>query len=289
MRSPLHIDESSVAFQVAGQQLLGVMARPGIGSFTGTGIVVVAGGAQSRVGANRRFVDLARALAVAGHAVLRFDQRGLGDSDGDPCGFESASDDITAAAQALREACPTLRKVVLLGLCDGASASVLALARLKPELRPSALVLINPWVHSPVLAAQARVQHHYRRRLADPQWWKRLVSGQVRPAAWFAGLAALWRSRRAAPALDFVERMNAHLQTFEGAVLVVLSGRDQTAQEFDQLLATHPRWTGLASRPNWHTVRHADADHTHTGEAAGHHLMNDVIEWLRVQPCETSA
>lgn len=281
MRPPAAVDEVTVAFSVAGQRLLGIIAQPAQPQASVTGIVLVVGGAQTRVGANRRFVGLARTLAAAGHAVMRFDQRGLGDSDGEHPGFESASADIVAATEALRSVCPQLGRLVFVGLCDGASAIALALPALPPGLAVSALVLVNPWVHSPALAAQARLKHHYRRRLLDPQWWKRLFSGRVHPSAWAAGMAALWRSRRAAPVIPFVERMALNLHAFHGRVLVVLSGQDQTAQEFAQLLATSRHWGLLAARPGWHTVQHTDADHTHSGRDAGEQLESEVLAWLQ--------
>ena len=44
-----------------------------------TAVLVVVGGPQVRAGSHRHFVQLARHLATHGHAVMRFDVRGMGD------------------------------------------------------------------------------------------------------------------------------------------------------------------------------------------------------------------
>ena len=46
------------------------------------------GGPQYRVGSHRQFTLMARAFAAAGYPVLRFDYRGIGDSEGESRGFE---------------------------------------------------------------------------------------------------------------------------------------------------------------------------------------------------------
>ena len=88
------------------------------------GVVVVVGGPQYRVGSHRQFVLLARALAYAGIPVLRFDYRGMGDSPGEPRQFGDVDDDIKAAINTLCENVTTLKKIVIWGLCDAASAAL---------------------------------------------------------------------------------------------------------------------------------------------------------------------
>ncbi|HEV2678773.1 MAG TPA: hypothetical protein VGV37_29870, partial [Aliidongia sp.] len=60
----------------AGHRLLGILARPRVGN--GIGLVILPGGAQTRVGAHRQHVLLARSLAERGIATLRFEGRGMG-------------------------------------------------------------------------------------------------------------------------------------------------------------------------------------------------------------------
>ncbi|MFN3288635.1 MAG: hydrolase 1, exosortase A system-associated, partial [Sphingomonadaceae bacterium] len=102
---------------------LAAMAHPADGT---TGVLIIPGAPQTRVGAHRGFVGLADALAAASHPALRLDRRGLGDSDGEDPGFAAIGADIAAAQQALRVAFPAVRRVIGVGLCDGATALALA-------------------------------------------------------------------------------------------------------------------------------------------------------------------
>ena len=56
---------------------------------------------------------------------MRFDFRGMGDSTGELRDFEEVNEDIGAAINAFQAHCPQLERIVLWGLCDAASASLL--------------------------------------------------------------------------------------------------------------------------------------------------------------------
>ena len=58
-----------------GHELAAVLAVPE--QARSLGVVIVVGGPQYRVGSHRQFVLLARQLAAAGIATLRFDCRGM--------------------------------------------------------------------------------------------------------------------------------------------------------------------------------------------------------------------
>jgi uncharacterized protein len=115
--------ETVLTFQCGAVSLVGIIAAPEAASRTG--VLVVVGGPQYRVGSHRQFVLLSRALAEAGYAVMCFDYSGMGDSGGEICGFEHVTEDIAAAIRTFREACPQFDQLVLWGLCDAASASLL--------------------------------------------------------------------------------------------------------------------------------------------------------------------
>ena len=119
----MNFTEKARVFGCAGEQLMGILALPD--APLATGVVIIVGGPQYRAGSHRQFVLLSRALASAGHSVLRFDYRGMGDSTGDLQNFETVNPDIDCAIDTLQAGVPGLLKVVLWGLCDGASAALL--------------------------------------------------------------------------------------------------------------------------------------------------------------------
>jgi exosortase A-associated hydrolase 1 len=165
---------------LAGTQgpMVGVFAEPRGSAHAA--VLMVAGQPQTRVGSHRMFVDLARGLAVRGIASLRFDCGGWGDSPGDPLPFEQSDGDIAAAAAALSKMMHSRRPVWLWGLCDGASAAVLALPVLREAgIEPDALVLVNPWVRSEASLGEAMVRTYYARRLFQREFWGRLLTGKV--------------------------------------------------------------------------------------------------------------
>ncbi|MGB1108861.1 MAG: hydrolase 1, exosortase A system-associated, partial [Gammaproteobacteria bacterium] len=115
------MNESAFYFTSADFALAGILheAAPG----AETGVLLVVGGPQYRVGSHRQFVLLARDVAAAGWPVLRFDYRGMGDASGEKIDFETCGDDIRAAVDEFQRRCPSIRQVVIWGLCDAASAA----------------------------------------------------------------------------------------------------------------------------------------------------------------------
>jgi uncharacterized protein len=255
--------EQALWLPCAGEHLFAVLHA----ATADTAVVVVVGGPQYRAGSHRQFVLLARALAAAGFPVLRFDLRGMGDSTGSFPGFERCEADIAAAIDGLVAHQPQVRRVVLWGLCDGASAALLYLQRHAQDTRVAGLCLLNPWVRSAQTLAQARVKHYYRQRLADPAFWRKLLGGGVSwraPLDWLRARAAARRAPAAggsAP-MGFQQRMQRGLAGFGGPTLLVLSGRDLTAQEFEQLCAADADWQRALARPQVRQQRFAEADHT---------------------------
>ncbi len=109
-----------------------------------TGLIIVSGGNEIRSGAWNGQAQLAARLAKAGYPVLRFDRRGVGDSEGDNAEFTGSAPDIAAAIAALRAACPGVSRLVAWGNCDAASALMLS-----GGAGCDALILSNPWTFEP--------------------------------------------------------------------------------------------------------------------------------------------
>lgn len=280
--------DRAVAFDCAGEILYGVLSFPS--EACDIGVVVVVGGPQYRVGSHRQFVLLARQLAEAGFPVLRFDVRGMGDASGDFPGFENIGPDIAAAIATLRSQAPIVRRVILWGLCDAASAALLSPLALAET---DGLVLLNPWVRNAETLARTEVKVYYHRRFLDPAFWQKLARGEVNVLSSLREfLGKLGRqfikpnslAENVAEAKDFRERMVQGFNAFGGPVLLILSGRDLVAAEFLEFCRRHPALQDICSRPQMTRLDLAQADHTfstskHRGDVAEatRHWLDTVL------------
>jgi len=272
--------EQAMAITGADFAMLGLLCMPaGHIPVQRTAVVIVVGGAQYRVGSHRQFVHLARRLAGAGYPVLRFDLPGMGDSPGDSVPFEQTAPHIGAAIDATLHASGADR-IVLWGLCDGASASLLYLQATQ-DARVQGLVLLNPWVRSEAGLARARVKHYYRQRLLEPAFWRKLWAGGVGLKALRDLGGNLRAMRRQSPqSLSFQELMALGWQAFEGKTLLLLSSRDVTAQEFAECTVSQPPWRQALQRPT--VTRHdlQDADHTCSQPDSQEEVEATTLRWL---------
>jgi uncharacterized protein len=256
------------------------------------GVLIVVGGPQYRIGSHRQFVLLARDLAAQGLPVMRFDHRGIGDSDEPYVGFEALNHDIAAAIDAFMARCPGLRQVVLWGLCDAASA-ILFYAHTDP--RVAGVVLLNPWVRTPESEARAYLRHYYLHRLAQPEFWRHLASGQFqlrRSASALMHMVArgLGTDQPAEPATagtsardakPLPARMADGLAKFKGPVLLVISGQDLTAREFEDSARASQFWRRLLDAPRISRRDLADADHTFSRRVWSDKVGQWTRDWMR--------
>ena len=258
----MNFTEQALVFGCSGEHLMGILALPD--APLSTGVVIIVGGPQYRAGSHRQFVLLSRALAAAGHAVLRFDYRGMGDSTGGLQNFETVNADIATAINSLQANVPYLRKVVLWGLCDGASAALLYWHATQ-DPRVGGLCLLNPWVRSTASLAKTHVKHYYTQRLREKEFWVKLVSGQVASNA-VRGLIgnvklALSPQPKGASA-TFQARMATAWKSFDGHILLLLSGDDYTAREFMEQARSNADWAGALQKNTATQHMEAEADHT---------------------------
>jgi exosortase A-associated hydrolase 1 len=262
-----------------GDRLAGILTLP---AFPGiTGVVVITGGPQYRVGSHRQFVSLARQLASNGYPVLRFDYRGMGDSEGEQRGFDAVSHDIAAAIDVLQVK-TGVRRTVLWGLCDGASAALMYLDD-KPDRRIAGLVLLNPWVRSQASLARTHVKHYYVERLRQRDFWAKAARGGVLWQAFtelLKNVRLAFIARRNGAARGFQQRMAAGWNDFEGPVLLLLSELDYTAREFTEYSAGDDAWKLAMQRRPEQRVILADADHTCSSAISQRQAEDATIAWL---------
>lgn len=246
------------------------------------GILIVTGGPQYRVGSHRQFVLLARALAAQGCPVLRFDLRGMGDSEGGARDYRAAGPDIAGALAQFFDAVPTLREVALWGLCDGATAAACHAPR---DPRVNALILLNPWVRSSAGLARATLRHYYLPRLLQGAFWRKLASGGLQPGASLDSLRQVAAATQVqkqtqkddAPAPALLRA----LTQFQGKVLLILSGDDLGAREWQALLRGDGAWRAVAARAQWTQAQVDGANHTFASAAWRGEVEQLCIRWLQ--------
>jgi uncharacterized protein len=271
--------ERAVIFRCGGDELVGIL-HPCAGQHHERGVLIIVGGPQYRVGSHRQFVLMARAFAERGFPVLRFDVRGMGDSGGRFAGFEHLDDDIRAAIDALLAEVPRLERVVLFGLCDAAAA---ALMYCNNDPRVDGLILANPWVRTEQTEAATYLRHYYGTRVLQASFWRKVFSGKLEAVASLKDFTRkMVRSRDSsrARAVPYVERMLNGLCAFAGRVLILLSGRDLTADEFRDLCRGSQVWARELVRDSVRVREFADADHTFSAAAALREAIDSCIDWL---------
>lgn len=267
------VTELPVTFPCGRETLVGMVHKPLEPSQTG--VVIVVGGPQYRVGSHRQFLLLARFLAANGIAVMRFDYRGMGDSSGALKTFEDVSEDIRAAIDTLYLHQPELESVALWGLCDAASA---ALFYACTDSRVSKMILLNPWVRTESGEAQTLIKNYYRRRLLDAAFWKKIFTGRFRVGDSLRALVDnaknAFGSKESGTTASLPERMLVGLQRFDGKICIILSGNDLTADEFRNLIKASCDWkSALSGKADIREL--PEANHTFSSHAWG----SQVEQW----------
>lgn len=279
--------EKASSFICAGEPLVAICSVPEGPLVSDVGVLIVVGGPQYRVGSHRQFVLLARYLAEAGVAAMRFDTRGMGDAPGELRNFEQIADDVGAAVTHFISQVPGVRQVIIWGLCDAASAA-LFYAHSDPRVR--GLVLLNPWVRTEAGLASAYIKHYYAQKLVDPAFWRKLLSGRVAFASSFAGLMGRLRGlrqgkpKRGAPNANegsLPLRMLTGLRQFHGKVLLVLSSDDLTAQEFVSLEKGSLAWRAALADKRVERRVVQGANHTFSRREWRDQVAEWTLDWVR--------
>lgn len=290
------MSESALVIDCAGDPLVAILHRSEGAGRRGI-LVVVGGGPQYRVGGHRQLTLWSRFLSAHGYPVLRFDYRGMGDSHGDFRGFENADLDIRLAIDRFMQEVPELEEVVLWGECDAASAILFYAYR---DKRVKGVVLLNPWVRTEAGEAKAILRFYYLNRLMQPSFWRKVFSLRFNPLASMGSAARLVLQSRASVAtastqppatesteepiarhLALPERLLLGLQRFNGPVMLVLSGRDLIAREFDTVAKASPAWQHELQRKP--VTRHdlPDGDHTFSSELQRSQVVRWGLDWIR--------
>jgi exosortase A-associated hydrolase 1 len=243
------------------------------------GVLVVTGGPQYRTGSHRQFVLLARHLAANRIPVLRFDYRGMGDSEGDMRDFDAVQEDLAAAVRQFFVVLPELRDIVLWGLCDGATAAAFYAQH---DRRIAGLVLLNPWVRTGQSLARATLRHYYAQRLMDQEFWRKLANGGFGLRRALGGVVQLAAAARSPVAkVDTLpQRLYHALHHFPGRILIILSGADLGAREFQALSGQHAHWRALLAQARVRQEVIPQANHTFARQTWRDAVAAVSTEWV---------
>lgn len=244
------------------------------------GVLIVTGGPQYRIGSHRQFVLLARHLAEHQVPVMRFDYRGMGDSEGETRDFDNIQDDLEAAICEFFTAMPHLKELVLWGLCDGATAAAFH-APLDPRI--TGLVLANPWVRTMQGQARATLRHYYLQRIRDREFWRKLTRGRFGIGGALRSLReiAVAASQPSAQIEPLPERLYQSLQRFRGEILIILSGADLGAREFMALPRQHKHWRVLLASERVRQTIITDANHTFARKVWRDEVADICSRWIK--------
>jgi exosortase A-associated hydrolase 1 len=279
----MQFEDGALAFRCGDDWLYGILSRPA--GECRRGVLVVVGGPQYRAGSHRQFTLLARTLAGRGIATLRFDYRGMGDSQGEMRDFETVQEDLRAAIDAFMEAMPGMQEVVLWGLCDGASAIAMYAGN---DPRVSGVVLLNPWVRTTDGLARTTLRHYYGSRLRDGAFWRQLMRGRLNLGRSVGSMLSLVRAAYASAseaeqdrAHSLPDRMHAGIRNFSGPVLVIIGGADLTGREFCDLADATSSWKRLMTLSRVTRREISKADHTFSRRVWRDQVADWTCDWLR--------
>jgi exosortase A-associated hydrolase 1 len=246
-----------------------------------TGLLIVSGGNEIRSGAHASQAAMAAHFAALGYPVLRYDRRGIGESEGENGGFGSSAPDIGAARAAFGAEAPQIERVVAFGNCDAASA----LALFHGPLGIDHLVLANPWVieaqedvgDAPTQPSAAAIRARYWARLKNPRSLLDLFTGKINISKLVGGLAKAAKSE--APS-GLAGRIAAALKASTLPMAILIAERDTTALAFMSAWKS-PLFADIRGRAGVEIATLASASHSFADPEAKAWLYDRVGFVLR--------
>lgn len=298
-----------VTFDCQGSRLFGSLHRASASAPGGIGVILLNQGPVDRAGSHRLYIKLANRLASLGFIVLRFDARGVGESEGAWEGEENRisvpevysriqqgawKPDALAAIDYMRRDVGVDR-IVLGGLCGGAATALLTGAEHPSVDGLFAIGTPITFAHETRLTAvpNAILQQEvsgYFRKLLRPSSWTRFLSFKTDYRTLARVLSIQLQRRLAAlrqpatAAFDDDNDVNVALvrdiltAARRKPLLVVFSGNDYLWREFQEHL---PRFGKDPSRLPFELVTIPDANHIFTQESWQQALSESVTSWLK--------
>ncbi len=203
-------------------------------------LLIVSGGNEIRSGSHNSQSELAQYICNQGHYVLRFDRRGIGDSEGENRGYQDSEDDIVSALLYLRNRIGQHAQIRAFGNCDAASALLLNL----DKLDITSLILANPWTHDPKkndaadisiennknsMPSAAAIRARYWARLKNPRSIIELFSGKIDISKFIKGLLSASKREELS---NLAKKLQHILSVTQVSVDILISNKDSTGMAF---------------------------------------------------------
>jgi len=269
------LSEKAIVYTCNGENIVGIQ-HSAFKPSSNIGAIIIVGGPQYRAGSHRLFVKIARYLAMKGIHSFRFDLRGMGDSSGKHPGFEFCKDDISCAIEIFIKHEPSLEKIVLIGLCDGAFSATLGISMQKVI----GLCLINPWIINEQSEARAYIKHYYFHRIMNPEFWQKLFSFKINPMTTLMEIFQKWRTSKISPKDQSLEyQFHNRLSSSLVAILFLISSNDLTGQAFLEV-SKDKYWASILKRDNVSLQIIRGADHTFSTQAHSDQLFAKLGDWI---------
>jgi uncharacterized protein len=295
--------QETVSFACEGYQLRGSLHRPPTAMEGDTAIVILNQGPLDRSGAHRLSVNCARRWASHGFPVLRFDARGVGDSEGDwsipedgaPIkllykNIEEGAWTLDTRA-AVDHVCATtsVRNVVLAGVCGGAVSALHAAAD-HPAVVGVIMVgmPVRPWgdigIDSIVASQVEQEAKGYVKKLGKLEAWRRFFTGESDyRLLWGIGSRYIRSRMFGEREDDQLTALNASmLKSFRAVqasgkrMLFVFPANDYLWVEFRDLFLSR-----FKDKPPFDLHIIPDANHTFTEVAWQEQLFSILESWLQ--------
>jgi hypothetical protein len=267
--------------------LVGVLTRPDAGT-TGKGraLILLNSGILHRVGPNRVYVHIARALADAGWVAFRFDFSGIGDSETrtDTTSFAARTFEETQAAMNCVTAMTGVREFVLAGICSGAHSAVNTGTG---DARTIGVISINHAAHRGAGGRDfARtILRHYRRLVFassfGPKTWIKALRGEINIRRVAETFRALFTTRPAVTADGFGEESpfvkNRHVLARRGVGVLLVHSEGDEGLDYTTLILRRALGMPSAFHPAVKVIH--GANHTFTLRMNQQELIAAICEW----------
>jgi pimeloyl-ACP methyl ester carboxylesterase len=243
-------------------------------------VVILNTGIVHRVGHQRAFVVLARALAERGRTVVRFDFSGIGDSDAREDALpplESCMSDIKVMLDWL-ESVRQVKRFILLGLCSGADHAVIYAGS---DSRVAGAALLDPSIPP----TRRYYMHYLSRRLMRLRSWHNFLTGRGRFSRMIRKKLPGSRGRGEVevPNLDderireFLRGVYARAVANKIQLLTVLTGVDTRQSYQEQILDAFPE---LPLGPLLQSEFLEECDHLFLFEDDRKRLNSIILNWI---------